>query len=440
MKLAPLLLLLFLLTPAAGQSPPQLDTLRAEGYEALYNLDYEAARQRFQKMIDIAPEHPAGPQCYASSLWLEQLNEASELKATLYSSESYANGKVRADRRQVEEFRKWIRQAKQLAEARLRKDPKDVDALYYLGAAEGLEAAFAGAVERKFMAALRSGSKSVDHHRDVLKLSPEYRDAELTIGLQNYIIGSLPLAVKMMVATMGVRGSKKRGLETLEKVSAEGQHSRDLARVLLIDLYRREKRWDDAIKIARDLSEKYPRNYLFKLQMADALGSQIVALRKAKTSTVTQEKELTDLFSTLFRDKALDSSTIDLVHFRYGETLLTLAQPDAAAKEFAAVANRSAADADLKQLARQRLDLLERVTVDLEEDVPERSSIGVGLCDVGLAADLERPLDARRGTVSSGHRDRVRERELDVQIRSVSCHCELRQIAAGRSIERRVGS
>ena len=360
MKLAPILLVLFVLTPAAGQAPPHLDTLRAEGYDALYNLDYEGARKRFQKMIEIAPEHPAGAQCYASSLWLEQLNEASELKASLYSTESYANGKIRADRKQVDEFRKWIRQAKQLAEARLRKDPKDVDALYYLGAAEGLEAAFAGAVERKFMAALRSGSKSVDHHRNVLKLSPEYRDAELTIGLQNYIIGSLPMAAKMLVATMGVRGSKKRGLETLEKVSLEGENSRDLARVLLVDLYKREKRWDDAINVARELSEKYPRNYLFKLQMADALGSQIVALRKAKTPTATQEKELTNLFAGLFKNRALDPATIDLVHFRYGETLLTLGQPELAAKEFAAVANRAASDADLKSLARQRLEQIRK--------------------------------------------------------------------------------
>ena len=360
MKSAAVLLLLFTLQTTAAQTPPQFDTLRIEGYEALYNLDYESARKRFQKMIDMAPTHPAGAQCYASSLWLEQLNEASELKATLYSSDAYATTKATMDRRQVNEFRKWIRQAKQLAEARLRKDPKDVEALYYLGAAEGLEAAFFAGVERKFMAALRSGSKSVDHHRDVLKLSPDYRDAELTIGLQNYIIGSLPLALKMMVATMGVRGSKKRGLQTIEKVAVEGQHARDLARVLLVDLYKREKRWGEAVKIARELSEKYPRNYLFKLQMADALGSQILTLRKSKTPSGAEENELTSLFASLFRDRSLDASTMDLVRFRYGETLLALGQSDVAAKEFSAVANRVAADVDLKNLARQRIDQIRK--------------------------------------------------------------------------------
>jgi len=34
--------------------------------------------------------------------------------------------------------------------------------------------------------------------------------------------------------------------------------------MLLIDLYKREKRFDDAEKVARELAEKYPRNHLFK--------------------------------------------------------------------------------------------------------------------------------------------------------------------------------
>src|SRR5215216_3709611 len=319
MKLIPLIVVLLLAAvPAPAQDQQaRLDALRAEGYEALYNLDYETARARFKKMIDIAPDHPAGAQCYASSLWVQQLNEAWELKSTLYSADAYASSKTKVDRRRADEFRNWTRRAKLLSEARLRRNPRDVEALYFLGAAEGLEAAFAGAVERKFMAALRAGSSSVDHHREVLKLSPEYRDAELTIGLQNYIVGSLPLPAKMIAATMGVRGSKKRGLQALERVASEGQWARDVARVLLIDLYKREKRWRDAINIARELSEKYPRNYLFKLQTADALASQILTLRKRKAPSSAEEKELMNIFASLSRDKSLNPSTADLIQRRW---------------------------------------------------------------------------------------------------------------------------
>ena len=258
MKLAALTLFL-LLTP----NQARLDTLRAEAYEALFNLDYETAHKRCQQMIDLAPDDPAGAECYASSLWVQQLNESWKLKSTLYSDNAN-DAKTRIDRKQSEEFRRWTRQAKQLAQARLRKNPKDIDALYFLGAAEGLESAFAASVERKFMPAFRSGTNAVEHHRAVLKLAPDFHDAELTIGLMNYVIGSLPLPAKMLAATMGVRGSKKRGLEALERVAKEGKWARDIARMLLIDLYKREKRFDDATNMARELAEKYPRNNLFK--------------------------------------------------------------------------------------------------------------------------------------------------------------------------------
>jgi hypothetical protein len=145
------------------------------------------------------------------------------------------------------------------------------------------------------MAAFRAGRDSVDHHREVLKLAPDFHDAELTIGLMDYVIGSLPLPVKMLVATMGVRGSKKRGLQELERVAVEGKWARDVAHVLLVDLYKREKRWKDAIKTAR----------------------QIVALKKSKSPVAAEEKELQDLFASLSRDKTLDSSTRDLVQHRW---------------------------------------------------------------------------------------------------------------------------
>ena len=263
-----LIVLVSLATVSAQEQQARLDALRSEGYDALFNLDYEGARNRFQKMIELAPADPVGAECVATSLWVQQLNEAWERKATLYSTDTESKPEI--NRKRADDFHKWTRQAKQLAEARLRKNPHDLEALYLLGAAEGLEAAFLGAVERKFMAAFRVGNDAVDHHRALLKLAPDFRDAELTIGLQNYIIGSLPLPAKMLVATMGVRGSKKRGLATLERVAAEGRWARDIARMLLIDLYKREKRWNDAMTMARMLSEKYPRNTLFKLQIADA--------------------------------------------------------------------------------------------------------------------------------------------------------------------------
>ncbi len=345
-----ILLILVLANPAFGQTTTnsaaetnsahqtdaaaQLDKLRAEGYDALYNLDYEGARRRFQKMVDIAPDHPAGAQSMAASLWMQQLNRSWELKATLYSDEAETKKDSKAkvaqkqdEQKHADEFRKWTRRAKQIAEARLKRNARDVEALYFLGAAEGLEAAYAAGVERKYMPALRTGSSAVNRHRKVLELSPEFYDAELTIGLQNYVIGSLSLPLKMLAKTFGVSGSKKRGLKELERVAEEGQWARDVARVLLVDLYKREKRWDDSIATARELTERYPRNYLFKLQLADALALKIAGARKAKNPKPAidpaAEREVFAIFDSLLRDKTLAAQT-RLINLRRDETVRLL--------------------------------------------------------------------------------------------------------------------
>ena len=277
---ARILCLLVLVSAVAAQTPRNIDKLRADGYDALFNVDYDNARRSFQKMCDLEPDNPAGPESFALSLWLEQLNKTWQAKGKLYTDEADAKDQSKINANEVAEFRKWTRRTKQLAQARLRKDKRDVDALYFLGAAEGLEAAHSAGAERKYMAALRSGSDAVDHHRKVLELSPQFIDAYLTIGLQDYVIGSLPLPVKMMAGTFGVHGSKKRGLKELEQVARDGHWARDVARVLLIDLYKREKRWDDAIATSRDLSTRYPRNVLFKQQLADALAKKVAAAGK----------------------------------------------------------------------------------------------------------------------------------------------------------------
>lgn len=343
-----------------------LDKLRAEGYEALYNLDYDGARRRFEEMARLFPDHPAGAQSYAASLWLQHLNQSWRLKASLYTNESYTSGKEKADPKLVADFRQWARRAKTLSEARLRLNSSDTEALYFLGATEGLESAFAAAVERRYLGALRSGSRAVDRHRAVLKLAPDYHDAELTIGLYNYIVGSLPLSLKIMAGTIGYRGSKKRGLETLERVAKEGRWARDLARVLLMDLYKREKRWADAAALATDLSGRYPKNYIFKLQIADAVSNELANQRQKKSAgpSAADYDRVFEIFENLLRDKKLaeaGNGAAEIVHFRYGEALAAAGQNERAAREFLTVARRSS-EAGLVTMARlragQTLDLL----------------------------------------------------------------------------------
>src|ERR1041384_927332 len=170
------------------------DELRAKGSRALYNLDYEEARRIFTQLQREFPDHPAGPQSLATTIWLQTMNDSRRLQSSLYNSKSFYaktdDKEDKVDPKVVAAFKDYTRQAKQIAEARLKQNPNDTEALYFLGSTVGLQAAFAGAIERRFMAALRNGMDSVDYHRKVLKLDPNFHDAEASRGLYAYVLCS----------------------------------------------------------------------------------------------------------------------------------------------------------------------------------------------------------------------------------------------------------
>src|ERR1044072_9840876 len=201
------LLLTITLTAAAAQKTPaspsdrrRFDEMRKEAFDALYNPDYEGARRHFNERPRVFPHHPAGYQFLAAGLWLRTLNESRRLQASLYNNEGFykEDKNDKAETKATAEFKELTRRTKELCDARLKADPKDVDALYYLGASEGLKAAWGSMVERSFMSALRNGNDSVDHHRDLLKIDPTVTDAKVTVGMYDYVVGALPLPVKIL--------------------------------------------------------------------------------------------------------------------------------------------------------------------------------------------------------------------------------------------------
>ncbi len=365
--LASVILLLSGVVAAVAQQPStsnaikgeaaQLESLRRSGVEALFNLDYDRALKDFKEIARLYPTHPAGPQLLAARVWIKTLYESRRLQSSLYSSETfYSSGDDKVDPKIVDEFRSLTREAKRRSELKLKQSPKDIEALYWLGATEGLKASFEEAVERRHFAALRDGNDAVDHHREVLKLDPTFIDATVTVGLYEYVVGSLPLPIKIVAGVTGFRGSKKRGLALLEQTAREGKWARDDAKTLLIILYTREKRFKEVLGHARDLSVKYPRNYLFKLEAASALVAQAEVERNAKNldAAAKAEQEAFAIFEEVLRDRSLRdtvSRVLDLIHFKYGEVLLTAGEGDRAAKEFLATTKVERADPALVTMA-----------------------------------------------------------------------------------------
>jgi tetratricopeptide (TPR) repeat protein len=347
----------------------RFDALRAEGFNALYNLEYEAARRRFREIATVFPTHPAGYELLAASLWLKTLNESRRLQASLYNNEGFYKEKDdKVDPKVQAEFRELTRKTEELCEARLKVNPKDTEALYYLGAVEGLKAAWGSMVERSFMSAMSNGKDSVNHHRELLKIDPTYIDAKVTIGMYDYVVGALPPLVKLGATVIGYRGSKKRGIATLEEVARGGRYARDDAKTMLIALLKRERRYREAYNYASELAAKYPRNYLLKMEAADALVSQAEAERATNPEAAKKtEAEAFAVFDSLLAPAAGPNAPrvpLDLVHYNYGDALLVAGHAERAARELAAAAAVTGAEASMVTRARlrgaQALDLAGR--------------------------------------------------------------------------------
>jgi tetratricopeptide (TPR) repeat protein len=322
------------------------DASFTKGIEAMYNLDFEEARRRFEEVQQRFPDHPAGQYYLATNLFLRTLTKPSRLLpllSNLSGSKTFGeNSEDKVDQETVQQFRTLTRQAILLAKARLERDSRNLVALYFLGATQGLSAAFKGTLEGSVVGAMRDGSSAVDKHRELLKLDPNFHDAELSIGLYDYTVGALPLPVKVLAAIANVRGSKKRGLETLERVGREGRLERYISKLILVILYKREKRYKEALERARELTAKYPRSYLFKLAEADVLVSEAAAHRRInQAAAASLEREAFVIFDSILNSRAAQDAPpapLELIHFIYGEALLKAGQVERAAGQFLAAA------------------------------------------------------------------------------------------------------
>ena len=331
----------------------EFDRVRNEANDALYNMDYKAAREGYLRMTQIAPDHPAGYVYLANNLWLETLNASRRLSTSLYAGGSFYSQDAdedKVDPKRDREFNDLIKQALAKTRARLLKDSSDAEALYYEASALGLRAGYGTTVKRSFARAIGDANESIQIHKKVIKINPNYADAYLSIGLYEYVVDSLPFGWRVLARFAGLKGSKKKGIEHLEMVTQSGKYTSDDARVVLIGIYSREGKPERALEMISYLANKYPRNYLFGVE------------RAAMLYRLGRGDEGRQAFEALLKDEQVAQVAADLVNYQWGELLAAKGDYAAAVERYNEVKRWRKADAELISLAHlhagQALDAL----------------------------------------------------------------------------------
>jgi tetratricopeptide (TPR) repeat protein len=265
-----------LLTAGAQQRVVHTNPLNREpevraAYDRFYTLDYKGALRGFENVEQAHPDDPMATDYVLETVLFHELYNLDLLDTTLYAHDGFLTGKhpVVEDKAFSAHIEELSAKAVQLAETRLKENPKDVDALYARGWSKSLRATYMGLVQRSFISALRVALQARADNDKVLDLDPDYVDAELVVGIHQYVVGSLPLPIKLMAGLAGIHGSKEKGLALLRDDGERGVTTSVEARTALALFLRREAKYDEAAQWNESLKKQYPHNFLFWLESAN---------------------------------------------------------------------------------------------------------------------------------------------------------------------------
>ena len=199
------------------------------------------------------------------------------------SNKFFRTRKIQVDPALENNFREANGAAIRICQQRLKRNRKDEDALYACGVATATLATHMGLIDRSKLDTLSTARKASIYHSELVRLNPRWYDANLVPGIYEFILGSLPTSMKVLLLFGGFSGVKERGIRDIETAAQQGDHAKQDAKILLAVIYRREKRYADARRTLTDLARTFPRNYIFPLENASVsriAGEEKEALRE----------------------------------------------------------------------------------------------------------------------------------------------------------------
>ena len=264
------------------------DVNTRKGFDNFYNLEYDKSIREFEAALQAHPDDPFAVNHLLSSVIFKELLRIGALDTEAYASDNFLDKKnlQPLDPKVHDRVNQLSTHSIELSEARLAKNPNDVNALYARGVARGLKSTYMGMAEHSWFAALRSALGARHDHEHVLELDPNYVDAKNLLGIHLYVIGSLNWPAKVAASMVGISGNKQKGLEYLREVIAHGDPEVAWdAKIALALFLRREQMYGEALQLVGGMYQAFPRNFLIATEYAHLLnaaghGPQAVAAYK----------------------------------------------------------------------------------------------------------------------------------------------------------------
>jgi tetratricopeptide (TPR) repeat protein len=253
--------------PVAGQaaevrSPTSID----RAFVRMYNLDFTGTHAILDTEVRDHPDNPLTYSVRGAAYLFSEFSRLKILEFEFFEDDDKVidRKKLKPDATAREQLFKMTGEARKRAMARLAVDPDDINALFALSMAVGVETDYVGFVEKRYLKTYSLSKENQKYARKLLAMNPPFNDAYLTLGTVEYVVSKLNFFFRLFVRFDRIEGSKLKAIEDLRKVVASGRYYPPFAKTLLSVIYLRDKQPQQALVLLRELARDYPDNNIFR--------------------------------------------------------------------------------------------------------------------------------------------------------------------------------
>jgi hypothetical protein len=263
------LVTLFLVTSVAfagSSQPAAID----QGYRDLYNLDFPSAHAVFQQNLAAHPENPLPAVSDAAAYLFSEFDRLHIIDVELFADQSRFDNrsKLTPDPAARKGFDDRTEQAGRLADAALKRNPNDANALYVKTCISGMRSDYALLIEKRDLTALNFSKEASAYSKQALAADPTLYDAYLASGVENYMLSLKPAPIRWILGITGAATNKDEGIRLLRITASKGHYLAPFARMMLAVAALRDNHPKEAKGILIALSKEYPRNTLYQREIA----------------------------------------------------------------------------------------------------------------------------------------------------------------------------
>ncbi len=257
----------------AFNSVPELE----KGYRLMYEQKFPEAREVLMAWAAENPTEPFGQVSVGASYLFEEFYLQQVLTSDYFLNDKRFLGGITGtpDPARMKAFQDSIAKARTLANQRMKKHPRDPEALFVLALCAGMQSDADSMLMKKHYDALKMLKEANSNAEMLLKEHPDTYDIYVAPGIAYYVIGSLSSSARFVLWFGGIHGDRQLGMSQVQKTADNGNYLKPFAQILLALSARREKQDELAQKNLKELTEEFPGNSTYAAEYAKAMGRPI---------------------------------------------------------------------------------------------------------------------------------------------------------------------